>query len=787
MKRVFERLFALCCIFFLFVAFAACSDDSDAPADPSGDTDADEESAGETETEAAYVWDGRLVDLVNPFIGTAGIGFSVGSALPGHSAPFGMLKVSPDTEKEYGAEQWSHCGGYDYTDIYVKGFTHTHLHGIGVPEYGNILLQPIDGMTAEKTDPNVYRQAFDHEDEEAHAGYYRVKLQDTGIDVELTGSVHSAYHRYTFPSGVDSTVLLDLSAALIDGEVTDSELTVDATAKEAYGWVHNLGDFVGRFDGVDIFFVIRFDTDFGTWGTWKNGVLAESQASTQGTNTGAYFQFPGASVVHATVGISFVSVENARLNLDEELKGKTFDEALQASEEAWEELLGKVQLRGGTHDDQAIYYTAMYHAYQMPSHFTDVNGQYRGFDKEVHEADGFTYYTDFSMWDTYRTLHPWLHTMMPERASDMMKSLLTMADQGGKLPKWPLAIGYTGCMVGTSADVVLADAHMRGVTGFDTGKALTYMLHDAYGNAAIDYHGRGGDDYDENGYRAEDLHGDCVAQTLEYCWDDFAIGQMAQSLGDTDTYQKMEDRRRYYKNIWQDDVQFFVGRDADGTFDPNFDPLEGEDYYVEGNAWQYLWLVPHDVAGLIELFGSTEAMVNKLDTFFVLHEEETALRTPDNPLTMLPPDYYWHGNEPDIHAAYMFLDAGRPDLTQKWARWIMANEYRNEAMGLAGNDDCGTLSAWYTFSSIGLFPLAGSNLLWIGSPLFDEATVELPGGTLTVTAKNASPTHVYVESVKFDGEELTTHTLTQDRIANGGTLEFTMSDEPGAWLMEGGE
>ncbi len=778
------RILGLFVLIFGLSALSACSDDSESPVDNGGDSDTEAQEESETETSSAYVWDGRLVDLVNPFIGTAGIGFTVGSALPGHSAPFGMLKVSPDTEKESGAEQWSHCGGYDYTDLYVKGFTHTHLHGIGIPEYGNILLQPIDGMTAEKTDPKVYRQAFDHEDEEAHAGYYRVKLQDTGIDVELTGSVHSAYHRYTFPSGVDSSVLLDLSAALIDGEVTDSELTIDATAKEAYGWVHNLGDFVSRFDGVGIYFVIRFDTDFGTWGTWKNGVLAESQATVEGTNTGAYFQFPGASVVHATVGISFVSVENARLNLDTELKGLSFDEALQASEEAWEELLDQVHLEGGNEDDQTIYYTALYHAYQMPTHFTDINGEYRGFDKEVHQADGFTYYTDFSMWDTYRTLHPWLHTVMPDKASDMMKSLLLMAEQGEKkLPKWPLAIGYTGCMVGTSADVVLADAHLRGVTGFDTDKALTFMLYDAYGNEDTGYHGRGGEDYDENGYRAEDLHGDCVAQTLEYCWDDFAIGQFAQSLGDNEIYQKMEERRKYYKNLWQSDEQFFIGRDADGTFDPDFDPLEGEDYYVEGNAWQYLWLVPHDVAGLIELFGATEAMVNKLDTFFLLHEEETAIRTPDNPLSFLPPDYYWHGNEPDIHAAYMFLDAGRPDLTQKWVRWILANEYRNEAMGLAGNDDCGTLSAWYTFSSIGLFPLAGSNRLWIGSPLFDKAEIELPGGTLTMTAQNVSSENVYVQSVKLNGEDVTGNYLTQDQITSGATLEFVMGAEPGDWLM----
>ncbi len=794
-----------------FLMFA-CDDGGDDPVD--GDsTDGDQvDGDGEwadTEEEGEQAAPLRMVDWVDPFIGTGGPGFNVGSGLPGPTAPFGMIYPSPDTRKELGAEPFYHCSGYYADDDIITGFSHTHLYGVGAQDLGHVMLMPTtNAITNDSVKPNGYWSFFDKETEEARPGYYAVTLKDTDIRVELTATTRAAHHRYTFPQSAQSKevfVLLDHYHAVDDTEVTEGDITIDSATQTIEGWLTGKGGFTGRYGGLSVYYVMQFNRPFSSTGTFKDWTVTADATEVSGTPIGAYlgFDVSDGEPVEARVAISYVSIEEARNNLNIEMPDWDFDTAAQELEDTWEQELSVVSFTGGTDSQRTMMATALYHAFYMPDTFTDQSGKYIGFDKQVHEAQDFTYYTNFSMWDTYRSLHSLLTLLKPERQRDMLTSLVTMYEQGGYLPKWPMGAGYTNCMNGSPADVVIADSYVKGITDFDAEKAFEGMLLTA--NAPVPpehpYSGRSDiQNYIDLGYATTNTGGP-VARTQEFAVADYAISQMAAAMGKTDEAEIFLQRSKNYKNLWHSDYKFFWAKRPDGTWLDDFDPLQFEierevepggrkvKAYTEGNAWHYRFLAPHDPEGLAELFGSNETMAQELNTFFekaAIEREERQQELEDGYTlnSLLPPTYYWHGNEPDIHAAYLFARVGRADLTQKWVHWIAEHLYGDGVDGVPGNDDCGTLSAWYVFSALGFFPMPGSDLYIVGSPFFPQAEINLPGGVLKIEAPDASLENIYVQSVSFNGEELESPWFTHDMIASGGTLHFEMGPEPGSWGVD---
>ena len=740
-----------------------------------GDTDTETEAEAEAEAEAV-----RLVDLVNPFIATGGKGFGVGSGTPAAMAPFGMVKIGPDTSPNVGGMPFYHCSGYYDTDSYIQGFSHVRLYGTGAADYANIMFMPVaPPMSVEKTVERGYHSKFSKKNETAKPGYYAVKLDDVNVRAEFTATPRTAYHRYTF--GDDQSqglIVIDTDHTVSDCEVTDGFIDIDADKKEVTGYSHQNGNLTGRFGGVPIYFVARFSREFASFGTWKEKTLSDAVKHQDGADTGGYLTFDLSQnrVVEIQVGISFVSVEQARLNLETELTDWNFDGVRKATEDQWEQDLSVIHFEGGSEDDRAIMATALYHTMIMPDVFSDVDGQYLGLDKKVHKAEGFTYYTDFSLWDTYRTEHPLLIMVKPERQRDMAISLVKMYEQAGYLPRWPIGSGESGCMIGTSADIVLSETYLKGITDFDVDKAYEAMRKSATG--PVQGTGRSGiEQYLSLGYVSVD-QSSSVSKTQEYAVADNAIANLAEALGKSEDAALFRNQSKNYRNHWLADSQFFVGRNADGSF-VEFNPLKWEEkLYDEGDAWQYLWLAPHDLSGLKDLFGGNEPLLAKLTTFFEEGKKEN-----ENPSVggYLPPAYYWHGNEPDLHASYIFNEAGRPDLTAKWVRWVAKAMYKNAPDGLAGNDDCGTLSAWYVFSAMGFLPIPGATDYLIGTPFFPRMEVKMSGGTLVIEAPEVSETNIYIQSVTLNGAPLTATTLKHADIEKGGVLHFTMGPEPSDW------
>lgn len=755
---------------------------------PGLDAPASDGSPGDTEV---LVPPERLVDLVNPFIGSGGRGWSVGSAFVGAAAPFGMVQAGPDATGPL-FWPWLHCSGYHASDDTILAFSHTHLHGTGIPDFGAVGFMPVPGaMRAGLLGPGGPASRFRRETEAASPGYYAVTLDDHAMRVELTATRHAAAHRYTPAGAGPVTVLVDPAHAVVLGMALDGGVRVLPEAREIEAWAHTQGEFSKPFGGVRTFVVARVDRPFQAHGTWTGKIVKPGTDAADGRDCGAYVTLDAAadSPVAVWVGVSFTDLAHARMNLEAEVAGRTFDDIRRATEDAWESEMSVIRFEGGDAAMREVMATQIYHAFLMPNEFMDVDGSYLGFDGKVHRADGFIYYTNFSLWDTYRTLHPLLVLVKPERQADMIKSLLAMAEQGGFLPKWPLANGYTNCMIGTPADIVIADSVVKGVDGFDVGAAYDEMLATALAPTppGHPYAGRVGvEDYLALGYVAADRHDQATSRTLEFAIADAAIANLAEHLGRADDAAVFRQRSRNYRNVWDPDTRFFRGRRADGTFLEPFDPLAfaltNTLSYTEGNAWQYRWLAPHDPEGLLDLFGGPDAMVEALQTFFDNARAEHAAPVPQDPdeLTLMqqPPRWYWHGNEPDLHASYLFAIAGRPDLTQEWVRWVATTLYHTGRDGIPGNDDAGTLAAWYVFSALGFLPLPGRDDYVLGAPLFPRAEVRLRDGVLVVEAPGVSDENRYVQSVTLDGHPLTTPLLPHADLARGGTLRFEMGPAP---------
>lgn len=709
-----------------------------------------------------------LIQHVDPFVGTGGIGYGVGSGFPGPQVPFGLARPGPDTTLAGGvALGFAHCAGYHYDDAEVQGFSQTRMHGTGIVDYGHVRLMPTLGFSAEKTETAGYRRAFDKASEQASPGYYAATLAD-GIAVELTATARVGLHRYTFPAGEDPVVLIDLGHTLSDTEPVDGLIEIDP-AGEVRGFHQVLGGYSKRFGGVTIHYVLRTSRPPVGFGTWAGGAPEEGATAAKGPESGAYLRFAPGEPVTVAVGLSFVDAAHAAMNLEAEAAALDFDAARAAAEAAWEEQLARARVRGERAADFKSFYTALYHTLLMPTLASDVDGSYVGLDGAVHTSPG-PYYTDFSLWDTFRTLHPLLTLLYPEIQEEMLRSLTRMAKDGGYMPRWPLGTGYTGGMDGESATIVFADSVVKGIDPQAIGLAEAYAAMRATAMTPVPpgapYPGRMGvAEYMEKGYVPIEAGGGSASWTLESAYNDFALAALADALGEAEDAAMFRARAGNWKGVWDPASELLIGRYADGSFAQGVDPLVWQDFYAEGDALQYAWYAPHDLTGLAEAMGGPAAALDRLDKFFVDSAAEA--------VGVMPQKYYWQGNEPDIHAPFIFSALGDHAGSAKWSRWVLRERYGAGPAGLPGNDDGGTMSAWLVFASLGVFPIAGTETYLLGSPIFSEATLDLPGGELRivapVTADDATPV-----ALTWAGEPLDNPWIAHSALAGGGELRFEM-------------
>lgn len=751
----------------LMLVLVAC-DDASPPADGGVDVGSDgADASSDSGTDAgpppeAFVAPEPLTQWVDPRLGTGGTAFGVGSASIAPQRPFGLARPGPDTASEGGAPGFSHCAGYHPGDTYVWGFSQVRMHGTGIADYGNIALMPTDGMSASKTNQVGYRADFDRTTERSEVGYYALTLGE--IEVELTAGERVALHRYDFGAASDPTVIVDVAHIIGENTVDAAHVTIDVEAREVRGYSRVSGGYSGRFGGVGMYFVARFDAPFARFGTFDGDVLGDATAL-EGSDVGAYVSFDVPQVV-ARVGLSFVSEENAAANLDAE--PADFDATRSATVAAWEELLSRIVVSARSESDLVQFYTALYHSLLMPTLASDADGRYRGLDGEVHTAD-FRYSTDFSLWDTFRTQAPLLSLFYPELLEDQLRSLLAMADDGGYVPRWPLGHGYTGGMVGDSADLVFADALAKGVP-FDVDAAYERLRRTAMGPTAdgSPYPGRRGlAGYLERGWVAPEDAGWATSATLEFAYDDWGLAAIADAAGASEEATALRARSENWSNLWDAERGFLLGRSADGTFLPaDLDPAEWQDFYAEGNANQYSWYVPHDLDGLAERMGGREATLDRLRDFF----ERSTVRAS----TILPGPYYWQGNEPDIHAPWIFAHFDEPDETFAWTRWIARTFYGVGVDGLPGNDDSGTLSAWYVFASLGFYPITGASHYLVGAPLLPGAELRLGERTVRIEAPNAGDHVRHIARVSVDGTPQPRSRIEHDALIGASTWRFDL-------------
>ena len=726
---------------------------------------------------------------VNPFVGSGGNGFKHGANSPAALAPNGFVKVGPDTNGPYGLAVFLHYSGYWYGDDRIRGFSQIRLMGTGTGDLGLLSLMPVPAFKTEHLAADGRESTFSKATEVASPGYYATTLDQGGIRVELTASTRVAHHRYTFGKGAATgDVVFDLDHILAGGRVRDAQLTLIPAERRFEGALTSSGPMTGRYGGFTLYFAGRTRASWLESTTWSGEGLRPGGIQTSGPRIGAALKFDVSSgaPVELQVALSMVSAAQARKNLETETP--TFDfEGLRAQTRAqWDSLLSRVKVTGGSEPQRARFYTALYQAFLMPSIQSDVDGQYRGFDGAVHTAVGHQSLSDLSMWDTYRTTHPLYAWLFPERARDAVRSLLNMARESGELPKWACGPGDSGSMIGAPAEIVIADAYLRGVADFDAREAYDRMRA-----AALDPtpppRGRGGrenfDTYARLGYVTND-QGGSVSRTGEYAHADFALGNLATALGQRADAERLHTRSRGYRSLFDPESQLMRGRSPMGAFTDPFDPVRmAVSEYVEANAWQSSWIGTHDFDGFARLFGGDEGLVRKLTAFFenAKHEEDT--RDPNDMISaLLPPSYYWHGNEPDIHAAYLFTMAGRPELTTDWVSWILRTHYALEPAGLAGNDDGGTLSSWYVFSSIGLYPIAGTDQFIVGAPRFPKLRLSMGNRELVIEATGLSEVNRYVQHVELNGAPWTSATLPHSEVGANATLRFTMGPTPTRWV-----
>jgi len=731
---------------------------------------------------------GSPAAAVNVFIGTGGDGHT----FPGASRPFGMVQLSPDTQVRHFRQSYPWAAGYRYEDNSILGFSHTHFSGSGHSDLGDILLMPYSGDT--KLEPGYperpfsgYRSRFRHEDERAEPGYYAVRLQDHDVDVELTASERVGLHRYRYAKGAQAKLILDLRQSIYDyaGKNLWSSLRLrDSTTitgmRITRGWA----------PGRQVYFAMKLSRPIagstllnreegveykgfaGPGKTPADKVQVEGKALVAALDFGT----PDDGTLLVKVALSGVSEDGALANL-EEMPGWDFDAERQRASTAWNEALSAVAIEAAP-DMRSMVYTSLYHAMLAPSLFMDRDGKYRGPDNQVHQAKGFRYHSTFSLWDTYRALHPLLTLVQPEqRNADFVNSLVASRQHSphGILPVWAFHGLETWCMIGYHAVPVIADAYMKGIKGINADEALAAMI------ASADYGPYGGlEHYKKLGYVPIDLEPEAASKTVEYAFDDWTIARMAEKMGKKDVATRFYQRAQNYRNVFDAKTGFVRARKSTGEFREPFNPVQsnfGSDY-TEGSAWQYSWYMPHDNAGLVGMLGGDAGLQSKIDQVFDAKVDDNVYAHMEDISGLI--GHYAHGNEPSHHVAYLYNFAGAPWKTQARLAQIVASQYHNKPDGLAGNDDLGQMSAWLTFTALGFYPVApGSNEYVIGRPFVDKAVLNLPNGKrFTIRAEGLSVANAYVGSVMLNGKPLARTFLRHEDITAGGELVFRMQAAP---------
>ena len=707
--------------------------------------------------------------LVNPFIGTD----FTGNTYPGAQAPFGMVQLSPDN----GTGGWDRISGYFYPDTTIAGFSHTHLSGTGAGDLYDLLFMPVTlPYKEDKTSELGIHSTFSHADEEASAGYYSVLLKDYGIKVELTATPRVGVQRYTFPEA-NSMVILNLKKAMNWDFTADSRIEiVDSCTIRGYrmskGWASD----------QRIYFMTRFSRPFEKQEIVSTPVVQNKKEIGKAEIGHFYFNTKNGDQVTVCTAVSGVSMEGAEKNLLAEASHTDFDKHLAASKKEWNEELSRIAVKGEDKDDLVKFYSALYHSKLAPTIYCDVDGAYFGPDKKIHNTGGWTNYSTFSLWDTYRAAHPLYTLTDPDKANDMVKSFLVFYQQNGRLPVWNMWGCETDMMIGYHSVPIIADAYLKGIGDFDAELALEACVKTAN---IDDYRDLG--EYKKLGYVSTDSDdreggsGWSFSRSLEYAYDDFCIAEMAKKMGKNDIAEEFYKRSQNYKKLYNPATGFLQPRKADGSFLKDFNPDDYTKYICESNAWHYLWNAPHDVDGLIELLGGKDKFTTRLDSMFTYVPKDKE-NLPLFSTGMI--GQYVHGNEPCHHVAYLYNKVGQPAKTQKYVAEIMHTLYKNTPDGLCGNEDCGQTSAWFVLSSMGFYPINPAGGVYeIGTPLFPEAKINLANGKVfTVIAKNVSHENIYIQSVKMNGEPYDKSYITHQQILEGVTLEFTMGATPAeAW------
>ena len=727
----------------------------------------------------------EYTDSVNVFIGTGGHGHT----FPGATLPHGMVQLSPDT-RLFG---WDACSGYYYDDTSIMGFTHTHLSGTGIGDYGDILFMPVVGEkpliagTAENPDEG-YRSRFSHEQESARPGYYQVLLQDDSINVELTATLRAGLHRYTYPKASDARLIVDMEPTIHGHQhpVTQIRVVNDSTIagmKYTVGWAKR----------HYVYFYAVFSSPFDY--KLYSGTEYQSDSTSVTVNTAkaviSFRNLPADGRVLAKVGISSVDEEGARLNVEAEIPNWDFEGVMKQANTTWNEALGKIDIETSDNDSRTVFYTSLYHAFIQPSLASDVDGRYRTMGHEIKQDASYTNYTVFSLWDTFRAAHPLYTIVTPEQNQAFIRSLLRKYDEGGILPKWELASNETGTMIGYHAVSVIADAMMKKQCDFDVKKALEACIrssvYDTTGvtpmmdrqilngklmPVSIKYK-------NELGYIPCDKVGGSVSQGLEFAYNDWLIAQMMKEHNRKDLYDKYMELSRSYRNYFDPETKLMRGRLSDGSWITPFDPasVQRPSNYVEGNAWQWAWFVPQDVEGLMELVGGQKSFEAHLDTLFTTSSELTGDPNAAADVTGMIGQYA-HGNEPSHHIPYHYNYAGAPHKTQALVDHILRTLYHNDPNGLSGNEDVGQMSAWYALSAMGFYSFCpGRPVYEIGRPIFDKVTIHLSNGKdFVIQAKNNSVENKYIRSMKLNGEDLAEPRFSHFDLMKGGELIFEMEN-----------
>ena len=747
--------------------------------------------------------EGDLAQYVDPMIGTA----KMGHTYPGATVPFGSVQLSPDTDivpyavnGHYNPDVYKYCAGYQYADSTIVGFSHTHFSGTGHSDLGDFLVMPTVGKLqlnpGTSTDPDSgYRSRFSHNEEEAEAGYYQVNLKDYNVKAELTATTRVGMHRYTFPQSDQAHIILDLKHGIYNYEqknvwtiVRVENDTLITGYRQTSGWARTR----------KVYFAMSFSKPFKSYGQekqeshvyhgfWGRFDQTKDFPEMAGKDLRLYFDFDTKAneAIKIKFALSPVSMKGAVQNMKAEIPDWDFDRVKAQARKQWNKELDKVTIEPLQKTDLTNFYTAMYHAFLGPTIYMDTDGQYMGLDRDRHTAENFTNYTSFSLWDTYRALHPMFNILQPDRNQDMIKSMLAHQQQSvhHMLPIWSHYGNENWCMIGYHSAAVIADAIVKGNdSGFDDNKAL-----DAAVQTARTRYFDGIGYYMDMGYVPEDKDGSSVSKTLEYAYDDWAIAQAAKKLGKDDIYDEFIKRSTNWKNVYDSKTGFMRPKLADASFKKDFDPLNTHGQgFIEGNSWNYSLYVPEDPAGMIKMMGGKDKFSRHLDSLFTMHLPDKYFENTEDISREGIIGNYVHGNEPSHHVAYLYNWTNDPWKAQDKIRLILRTKYMTGADGLSGNDDFGQMSAWYLFSSLGFYPVAPASVDYaLGSPSIKEAKIHLESGkTFEIVAKNQSEKNVYVRKVELNGKELTKPFIQHKDVMNGGKLVFYMTSKPNKKLYK---